>query len=121
AMGRQRCAEVFEEWLQCECVSRGVVVSADELSRKPVQHIQRFIRHARTTDDADPVSAVLVGDRIETFSDVTNRFIPRRGNQFAALLVANHWRADARLLIHERMTEPAYDAQKLAIDAVDVT
>src|SRR6185369_15386917 len=48
-------------------------------------------------------------------------FVPRRGNQLAALLVADQRRANARFVINERMPEASLDAEKLPVDAVDVT
>ena len=85
-----------------------------------VQHVERFVSQPRAADDADRISSMLIGNSIETFGDVTNRFIPGRWDQLAAFLVTNHRRANTRLVIDERMTKAAFDAKKLAVDTVDI-
>src|ERR1043165_8676989 len=108
-MRRERRAEIFEEAFQAPQVRRRVVLSPDKLSRKLAQHVERFVRQSRTTNDADRVSSVLIRNLIEPLRNVANRFIPRRGNQLAALLVTDQRRANARLVIDERMSEASFD------------
>src|SRR6185369_11906489 len=119
-MRRERCAEVLEEISQTVDIRSRVVFRADELSRKLAQHVKRFVRQSRTTNNADRISSVIIRDFIETLSNVPDRFIPRRGNQLAALLITNQRRANARLVIDEWMSESSLNAEELAIDAVDI-
>ena len=71
-------------------------------------------------DHADRVAPMFLRNLIKTRRYLPNRFIPRRGNQLAALFVTDHRRANAGLVIDERMPEAALDAEKLTIDSVDV-
>ena len=59
-------------------------------------------------------------DFAQTLRAKANRFVPRRGNQLAAFLVANQRRADAFFMVHERMAKAAFDAEKLSIESVNV-
>src|SRR5215213_8118649 len=120
-MRRERRAEVLEEWLETEQVRRRVVFGANQICRKLAQHVQRFVRQTWTTDDADRITPMLFRNRVETLGDVSNSFIPRCRNQLAAFFVADHRRANACLVIHERMTEASFDTKKLAVDSVHVT
>src|SRR5690349_3790686 len=120
-MGRERCAQVVEESAETEKIRGRVVFSTDELSRKLAQHVKRFVCQARTADHADRIAPVLIRNRIESLGHVANRFIPGCGNQLAAFLVTNQRRANARFVVDERMSEASLDAEKLAVDAVDVT
>src|SRR5262249_5921436 len=120
-MSREWRAQVVEESFETKKIRSRVVFSAHELSRKLAQHIKRLVCQTRTTDDANRIATVLVRNRIETLSNVANGFIPRRGNQLAAFFVTNQRRANARLVIDEWMSESSLNAEKLAVNAVDVT
>ena len=112
---------MLEETSQAKRVGSRVVLSAYEFSCELVQHVERFVGQSRTTNDANCVSSMFFRNCIEPFRDVTNRFIPGCGNQLAAFLVTDHRRANARLVIDERMPKPTFDAKELAVDPVDIT
>jgi hypothetical protein len=79
AMRCEWSAEIFEERFETEEIRGGEVFSSDQLRRKPVQHEQGFVRKSRAADDANRVSPVCIGDRVQALGDVTNSFIPGCG------------------------------------------
>ena len=74
-MSCQRSAEMLEEASQAKCIRRRVILSAHEFSSELVQHVESFVRQPWTANYADRVSSVFFRDRIQLFSDVTNRFV----------------------------------------------
>src|SRR5262249_39110807 len=58
---------------------------------------------------------------VHSFGREANRVVPGRRNQPAAFLIANQGSADSLFMIDERMTETAFDAEELAIVAVNIT
>src|ERR671938_561401 len=57
---------------------------------------------------------------LQPMSGVTYRFVPRRGNQLAALLITDHRRAQTLFVIDEGVSEATLNAKELAVDAIDV-
>ena len=57
---------------------------------------------------------------VELSRHVTNRFVPRRGNELAALLVTNERRANPVFVVYEGMAESALDSEKLPIESVNI-
>src|SRR5882672_3411631 len=119
-MRRQRRAEIVEKRLQTVDVGGRVVPRSDQLGRKLVEHVVRFVRDTRTANHAECIRSVRIDNRVEFLRDVADSFIPGSRDQSATLLVTNERRANARLVVNERMTEAALDAEKLAIEAVNI-
>ena len=112
---------MVEEGFKTERVGDSVVFCATNFSRELSQTIKSFVRQPRTADYRQRVFAARLDDGAQLLGREPNRFIPRRGNQLAALLVPDKRRANSLLVIDEWMSEAALDAEELTIQSVDVT
>src|SRR6266850_2702517 len=119
-MSGQKRAEVVEERLQTKGIRSCVVVRPHQLGCKLIEQVVCFVCNARAAHDCQSVTTMSVDYRIELLGHVTNSLIPGGRNQLAAFLVANQRRADALFMVHKRMAKAAFDAEKLAIESVNV-
>src|SRR5215203_1395891 len=120
-MGGERRPEVPQEASETIRIGGGVVFGSNKLCRKLMQHKQRFVGQPRTANNSHRISSMFIRNFIQPLRNVTDSFIPGCGNQFAAFFVTDHWRANTRFVVNERMTKAAFDTKEFAVDAVHVT
>src|SRR5207244_4350100 len=65
------------------------------------------------------VPAISFGNYVKPLRREANRFVPGRRDQLAAFLT-NQGRAKALLVIDERVPKAAFDAEKLAVEPIDI-
>src|SRR5687768_5320155 len=114
-MRGQLPAEIVEEGLEREGIGRSVVFSADCFCRKLAEAIESFIGQSRATHHSHRRPAMLFLNHLKFGRGYADGLVPRCRDQPAALFVSDHRRANACLVIYERVSEPSLDAKKLAI------
>ena len=120
AMRRERPTKIVEERCQTEGVRNRVVLRADNFGREFLQRVKRFVGDARTANDSNRVPAISFGNYVKPLRREANRFVPGRRDQLAALLITNQGRVNALFVIDERMPKAAFDAEKLAVESIDI-